>query len=203
MLTAYDLEKGEKVLSLLDPPKDLLAQVSGEKELTYQNGKVVLMPAHGSRSYSISVEENKSEYSVKQFSSLPATQNFYGLRDLDEFFQRLSDEKAISFLDNYIDSDDFSIFMMIKYGSFPRWAILDKNESKLMLTQELLDSNLNLPLLPYLDVQDKKVFKLFDSEYFDQVYEQDVDGLIIEKLKVHAPAITGHENKFLLCIYEN
>jgi hypothetical protein len=140
---------------------------------------------------------------ITRFSSLPQTQNLFGLQDLGEYFEKLQDDRGIAFLDNYIDSEEFSLFMMIKDGLYPRWGVLEKRTNTLYLTQSLFDSNLGLPLLPYLDVQDKKVFKLLDSEYFYEILEQDLDGQVSRKLNANVPQLMNQENKLLLCIYEN
>ncbi|WP_026947647.1 6-bladed beta-propeller [Algoriphagus marincola] len=203
MLTLYDLDDDEKVYSYLEVPEGLRAEVSGEKELTLQHGRVILTPAHGSRAYSVSIKGDDSDYVITRFSSLPQTQNLFGLQDLGEYFEKLQDDRGIAFLDNYIDSEEFSLFMMIKDGLYPRWGVLEKRTNTLYLTQSLFDSNLGLPLLPYLDVQDKKVFKLLDSEYFYEILEQDIDGQVSGKLKANVPQLMNQENKLLLCIYEN
>ncbi|MBC6367049.1 hypothetical protein DDT91_09610 [Algoriphagus sp. AK58] len=200
LLSLIDLEKGTKVDSLLSIPEGRIAQVSGTKELSFQNGNVVFAPAFGTSVYTLDpLEENLAQ---KKYLSFAQTDNFYGLPGLDAYFERLQDERSLAFADNYVDLGDHALFFIYKNGMSARWGAFDRASQNLTLAEGLVDGELNLPLVPYLDVQGRQVFRLLDSEFFDQIEAQDEEGLVTDRLRERFPDLMKMKTKMLLCVYE-
>ncbi|MHA7129832.1 6-bladed beta-propeller [Algoriphagus namhaensis] len=201
LLSLINLENGKKVDSLLEIPKGRVASYSGTKELTFQNEQIVYAPTFGNSIFHIGLKEGNIRKEI--FSSLTESNNLYGLNGLDEFFERLQNEGGTTFVDNFISIEDKRLFFLYKQGMYPKWGMFDTSTGNLTLAQNLRDRNLELPLLPFLDVQGSHVFRLLDDEYFNQILEQDQEGMFTAKIESIAPELLNKENKILLCIYEN
>lgn len=200
LLSLIDLEKGAKIDSLLSIPEGRIAQVSGSKELTFQNGNVVFAPAFGTSVYTLDpLEKNLAQ---RKYLSFAQTDNFFGLSGLDTYFERLQEVRSLAFADNFVDLGDHALFFIYKYGISARWGAYNQADRSLTLAEGLMDGELDLPLVPYLDVQDRQVFRLLDSEYFDQIDAQDKEGLVIGRLKEKFPDLMNMKTKMLLCVYE-
>lgn len=200
LLSLIDLERGAKIDSLLSIPEGRIAQVSGSKELTFQNGNVVFAPVFGNSVYTLGpVERNLAQ---KKYLSFALTDNFFGLSGLDTYFERLQEDRSLAFADNFVDLGDRALFFIYKYGISARWGAYNQADHSLTLAEGLMDGELELPLVPYLDVQDRQVFRLLDSEYFDQIETQDEEGLVIGRLKEKFPDLMNMKTKMLLCVYE-
>lgn len=201
LLSLIDLESGAKVDSLFEIPQGRVASYSGTKELSFQNKQIVYAPAFGNNVFQINPENG--HYKKDKYASLTESNDLYGLSGLDEFFERLQDEGGTTFVDNFIFLEEQSLFFLYKRGMYPRWGLFDPKTEILTLAKNLKDRNLELPIIPFFDVQDNRVFRLLDSEYFDQILEQDVNGEFTKRLQTKIPSLMNQENKLLLCIYEN
>jgi hypothetical protein len=200
LLSLIDLENGAKMDSILSIPEGRIAQVSGNKELTFQNGNVVFAPAFGTSIYSLDPVEKI--LSQKNYLSFAQTDNFYGLPGLEDYFERLQDDGSLAFADNYVDLGDHALFFLYNNGISPSWGAFDRGTQSLSLAEGLTDGDLDLPLIPYLDVQGRQVFRLLDSEYFDQIDAQDEEGLVTGRLLEKFPDWKNMKTKMLLCVYE-
>jgi len=201
LLTVLDLNTGQKAGSFIDVPEGLRVQVSGVKEISYQNGNIVFAMAFGNRIYKLSSLHDHSKAILLQ--SVSNTNNFYGLDDFDLFISRVAENRELVYIDNYITTEKADFFILLEAGATNQWGVWNKKEQSFSLAKTLLDGNLELPLFPYLDSHKNKVIRLLDPEFFDIVFESENADLIINNIQQYLPNFKMEENTFLLCVYEN
>jgi hypothetical protein len=198
LLHTLNLQSEEWIDAFLDIPEGLNAQVSGFKELSFQNEEIIFSMAFSNTVYKFGQTTNKAV----TLESLANTNNLYGLQTLNEFLDRLSDNQELVLADNYISGKQFDLLFILKSGMFSKWGVWDKSNQKFVLTTTLIDGNLGIPLAPFLDAHQNRVFKILDQEFLEGLIAAKNNDNVLGKLIQRFPEIINEEEKLILCIYE-
>lgn len=199
LLHTLDLQSEEWIGAFLDIPEGLNAQISGFKELSFQNDEIIFSMAFSNTVYKFGQTTNKAVI----LESLANTNNLYGLQTLNDFLNRISDNQELVLADNYISGAQFDLLFILKYGRFSKWGVWDKSSKKFTLTSNLVDGNLGIPLAPFLDAHQHRVFKMLDQEFLENLIIAENNENVLGKLIQRFPEIINQEEKLILCIYEN
>lgn len=199
LLHTLDLQSEEWIDTFLDIPEGLNAQVSGFKELSFQNNEIIFSMAFSNTVYKFGQTTNRAVI----LESLANTNNLYGLQTLSEFLNRISDNQELVLADNYISGAQFDLLFILKYGMFSKWGVWDKRNQQFTLTSNLIDGNLGIPLTPFLDAHQHRVFKMLDQEFLEDLIIAENNESFLEKFIQRFPEILNEEEKLILCIYEN
>jgi hypothetical protein len=198
LLHVVDLESLEVENSFLTIPDGLVAQVSGHKELTMQNNEIVFSMAFSNTVFRFSNYGSRASKLI----SLAKTDNMFGLPSLEDFLTRLAQDNSLTLVDNYVSGQSADLMLILKSGSFMKWGILDKGSQKFKLVDTLIDDNLGLPLIPFIDAHRGKIFKMLDSEFLEGVFLEENNKFIVDKLVNLMPGLLGEDEKLILCVYE-
>ena len=201
MVTAIQLSSMEIIAEHLPVPEGLRYNITGEKPLTFQSGKVVFARAFGNRIHVFQNDGNLEKEIL--LTSLAPTNNLYEKETLNQFMDLLADKNELAFADNYMETENLDFLLLIKSGALTRWGIWDKKNGKFNLTNTLFDSNINMPLLPHLEIDDRKVMKLLDDEFFEMYLNEEGHEVYLMKIEEMVPGFRDKTRKFILCIYEN
>ncbi|MFC0263096.1 6-bladed beta-propeller [Fontibacter flavus] len=201
MVTALQLSSMEIIAEHLPVPVGLKYNITGEKPLTFQTGKVVFARAFGNRIHIFQKKGNLEKEILLQ--ALAPTNNLYEKETLNQFMDLLADKNELAFADNYLETENLDFLLLVKSGSLTRWGVWDKKNGKFNLANTLFDSNINMPLLPHLEIDDRKVMKLFNDEFFEIYLNEVGHEDYLRKIEEMVPGFRDKTRKFILCIYEN
>ncbi|EIM75114.1 hypothetical protein A3SI_14104 [Nitritalea halalkaliphila LW7] len=191
----------ERVAEHVPTPGGLKFSITGEKPLTVQAGQVVLAPAFGPRIYKF----NQAGSLEKELflPDVAATDNFYQRESFNQFIDMLLDKNELVFADNYVETEHVELMLLVKSGAQTRWGVWDKKSKQFQLANSLFDGTLQLPLLPHMEIHDKKLLNLFEDEFFEAYIDEEEQADLLAGLEAVVPGFKNQSRKFILCVYEN
>ncbi|MGY6557657.1 MAG: 6-bladed beta-propeller [Nitritalea sp.] len=201
LLSVLKAENLERVAEHVPTPAGLRYSITGEKPLTVQSGQAVLAPAFGTRIFFFQEEGALGKQLMLQ--DVAPTDNFYERESFNQFMDLLAERNQLAFADNYVGTKNLELMLLVKSGALTRWGVLNKKNGQFQLAQTLVDERLGLPLLPHLEIHDKKLMKLIEDEFFDMYLDQEEHTDLLATLETVVPGFKNQSRKFILCVYEN